>query len=182
MFETLNYLNQHNSGARRPSELDRGLVQYAAGNIEVARETLERVLVESPACLEALMALGMLHLELQSVEAAYFYFSRSLRHDPGNAVLLVNLSECQRALGDERGANETYARAMSFFHAPVALPPVEIATAPYEGPDGFETFLNGIDLPLTALTAVPMIKRDRGTQPLWMEPWQLPGTANLKTA
>ncbi|MDB5100177.1 MAG: hypothetical protein JWM80_4598 [Cyanobacteria bacterium RYN_339] len=166
--------------ARRPLALERGLALYAGGNLNAARVTLEAVLVDHPACLEALNALGMLHLELTKVETAYFYFSRALRLDGGNGALLMQVSECQRALGDVAGADESYERAMRFFNAPVALPPVEVVAAPYDV-DGYETFLEGIQLPMTSLTAVPMT-RDRGTQPLWMEPWMLPGTANLKTA
>jgi tetratricopeptide (TPR) repeat protein len=154
--------------ARRPLALERGLALYAGGNLNAARMTLETLLGEQPACLEALNALGTLHLELDQPGPAYFYFSRALRHDAANPVLLMQVSECQRALGDEAGASESYERAKAIFNKPVAPPPVEVATAPYAC---FETFLDGIELPPTALAAVPVSTRDRGTQPLWLEPW-----------
>lgn len=157
-------MTQKQPKPNRPLALERGLALYAGGNLQAARVTLEAVLAELPACQEALMALGSLHLELGQADPAYFYFSRALRLDAANPVLLMQVAECQRALGDLAGADETQARALAVLHAPKAVP------AAY---DDFEAFLEGIQLPPTALTAVPMAARDRGTQPLWLEPWKV---------
>jgi Tfp pilus assembly protein PilF len=162
--------SKQNQQVRRPLALERGLALYTGGNLYAARVTLESVLVNHPLCQETLTTLGALHLELGQNEPAYFYFSRALRQDAANPVLLMQVAECQRALGDLAGADETQARALAVLHAPVPAAPVEVVTAPYQD---FETFLDGIELPPTALAAIPVPTRDRGTQPLWFEPWKV---------
>jgi tetratricopeptide (TPR) repeat protein len=158
-------MTQRQPKQNRPLALERGLALYAGGNLHAARVTLEAVLADLPTCQEALMALGSLHLELQQADPAYFYFSRALRHDADNPVLLMQVAECQRALGDLAGADETQARALAVLNAPAP-----VVHAAYED---FEAFLDGIQLPPTALAAIPMATRDRGTQPLWHEPWKV---------
>lgn len=137
----------------------RGMAAFRAGRLEDARVLLERVLLGAPDRGDVLLALGLLHLGLGEGNAAAFYFSRALRDDLKNGILLLHLAESLRLAGDDARADDAYAQAMAIFDAPR---PMAISRQPTRSP------------------CRPLRLSARGTQPLFQHPWLPPGTALLQ--
>jgi tetratricopeptide (TPR) repeat protein len=85
--------------------------QRAAGEIDAARNTLERVLGREPPVAAALSLRGMLALDRNDPHQAVLYLRRADSLDPYNGPTLKNLAAASRMLNEEADARKYEQRA-----------------------------------------------------------------------
>jgi tetratricopeptide (TPR) repeat protein len=86
-----------------------GVIADQDGNLEVARQQFEQVLLRYPEFEEALVALGGCYLEMSKPSEALPPLERASKLSPDDEVVWYRLSRAQRATGDMEAANTSMA-------------------------------------------------------------------------
>lgn len=108
IFEQL--LERDSSSAEAYTGL--GLSQLVLGEVEAARDSLERALSFGATSSEPAAALGVIHDRLGEFDVAQDYYRSALELEPGSADLLNNLGTSEMLAGDFTVAIETLGQAL----------------------------------------------------------------------
>jgi tetratricopeptide (TPR) repeat protein len=96
---------------REARPLEDGLAAFEAGRHAEALPLLEEAVAAAPQTLEALMALGNIHLAANDLEAAHRRFMEALTLENRSAALFYNLGEVSFLAGRPADAARFYQRA-----------------------------------------------------------------------